>query len=186
MKPIFTIHAGEYLVGSYIEKHLRNCEVWLPSKDSGIDLLVTNIRAGKNVGIQVKFSKDFLVTNMSPLYRKGLRACGWWTLNRDKIKKSKADFWVFVLYSFDIREPQYVIIKPKKLLSLLTGIHGNTKHINMYLWVTKKNKCWETRAVGATEQHLIAEHAYKNSQRDFTKYLGSWKTIESRLKSAAP
>jgi hypothetical protein len=34
MKPIFTIHAGEYLVAAEIEKSLKNVTVWLPSKDT--------------------------------------------------------------------------------------------------------------------------------------------------------
>jgi len=42
MRPIFTIYAGEYLVGSYIEKAYKNLRVWLPSRDVGVDLLVTN------------------------------------------------------------------------------------------------------------------------------------------------
>ena len=47
MQPLFTIHAGEYLVGSHIEQHLRDpngdkVNVWVPSKDTGIDLLVAD------------------------------------------------------------------------------------------------------------------------------------------------
>ena len=47
MQPIFTIHAGEYLVGSHIEQKIRDksgnkFNVWIPSKDTGIDVLVTN------------------------------------------------------------------------------------------------------------------------------------------------
>ena len=42
MKTLFTIHAGEYLVGSEIEKLFKNYRVWIPSKDTGIDLLVTD------------------------------------------------------------------------------------------------------------------------------------------------
>ena len=26
MKPLFTVHGGEYLVGSYIEQHYKQCE----------------------------------------------------------------------------------------------------------------------------------------------------------------
>ncbi len=40
MKPLFTIHAGEYLVGERIEKNFKEWNVWIPSKDTGIDLLV--------------------------------------------------------------------------------------------------------------------------------------------------
>lgn len=47
MQPLFTIHAGAYLVGSHIKQHLRGpngekVNVWVPSKDTGIDLLVTD------------------------------------------------------------------------------------------------------------------------------------------------
>lgn len=47
MQPLFTIHVGEYLVRSHIEQHLRDpngdkVNVWVPSKDTGIDLFVTD------------------------------------------------------------------------------------------------------------------------------------------------
>src|SRR5690554_7689567 len=68
MQPLFTIHAGEYLVGSHIEQHLRDpngdkVNVWVPSKDTGIDLLVTDKTNKKTTSLQVKFSKDFLLTH---------------------------------------------------------------------------------------------------------------------------
>ena len=42
MRPIFTIHAGEYLVGNFLETMFKEIEVWMPSKDTGTDLLITN------------------------------------------------------------------------------------------------------------------------------------------------
>ena len=60
MKPISSIHAGEYLVGTHIEENYKTFNVWLPSKDTGIDLLVTDKTNNKTVSLQVKFSKDFL------------------------------------------------------------------------------------------------------------------------------
>lgn len=42
MRPLFTIHAGEYVVGEFIENNLGDLNVWIPAKDTGIDLLVTN------------------------------------------------------------------------------------------------------------------------------------------------
>ena len=42
MRPLFTIHAGEFLVGEYISRKLkRDFDVWLPVQDTGVDLLVT-------------------------------------------------------------------------------------------------------------------------------------------------
>jgi len=58
MQQMFTIHAGEYLIGSYIEENFKNYNVWVPSKDTGIDLLVTNSKNNKAVSLQVKYSKD--------------------------------------------------------------------------------------------------------------------------------
>ncbi len=43
MKPIFTIHAGEFLVGSYIEQNFKNWNLWVPSGDTGIDILVSHL-----------------------------------------------------------------------------------------------------------------------------------------------
>jgi hypothetical protein len=42
MKPLFTLHAGEFLVDTEIEWEFRRVNVWIPAKDTGIDLLVSN------------------------------------------------------------------------------------------------------------------------------------------------
>jgi len=101
MRPIFTIHAGEYLVAATLEKKFRDYNIWLPSKDTGIDLLLTSNDNSKTSSLQVKFSKDFSTTHTKEIFRPDIKGAGWWTLNREKIKKSKADFWVFILYSLE-------------------------------------------------------------------------------------
>src|SRR5690606_37054420 len=136
MQPLFTIHAGEYLVGSHIEQHLRDpngdkVNVWVPSKDTGIDLLVTDKTNKKTTSLQVKFSKDFLLTHGRPEYRDKLLSCGWWTLDREKIRKSPADYWVFVRQS--------------------------------YLWVTKGKgagqQCWETRGLKKAQTDALGHYS---------------------------
>ena len=94
MKPLFTIHAGEYLTGEYIEKKYPDWNVWIPSKDTGIDFLITNKQNKKSVSIQVKFSKDWNKLNDN------YTSSGWWSFNASKIDKSNADFWVLVIPSF--------------------------------------------------------------------------------------
>ena len=182
MRPLFTIHAGEYLVGSYIEEKFKTLNVWVPSKDTGTDLLVTEKLNRKSVSLQVKFSKDFLVTHMSNTFQRGLKACGWWSLNHDKIELSKADFWVFVLHSFNQRILQFIIIRPAELLKALTAIHGRPKTFQSYIWVTKKNRCWETRGLKKADQILIANNAFKNPDRDLTRHLNNWQVIRDKLK----
>ena len=50
MKPLFSIHEGEFLVGDYITRNMsKKYEVWVPAKDMGVDLLVTT-KKGKRRG----------------------------------------------------------------------------------------------------------------------------------------
>src|SRR3972149_7324251 len=99
MKPLFTVHAGEFLAGEYIERKLR-LNVWVPAKDTGVDLLISDAKNKKVVSLQVKSSRDYLATHMAAVFQKPLRACGWWSLNRQKIATSPADYWIFVLVGF--------------------------------------------------------------------------------------
>ena len=146
MQPLFTIHAGEYLVGSYIESHFKRYNVWVPSKDTGIDLLVTDSKNDKTVSLQVKYSKDWTTTHMKPEFNNRFKAWGWWTLNRTKIKSSKADLWIFVMQSFAHKTIECVIIPPKTLLEILDKIHEPKKRIcQSYMWVRNDKTCWETR-----------------------------------------
>jgi hypothetical protein len=183
MKPIFTIHAGEYLVGDYLEKKFADCEIWVPSKDSGTDILITNSKdRSKNVGIQVKFSKDFL-PEMEAAFHDNLSACGWWTLNPEKIKNSNAEIWILAPYSFVEKRVQFIIIEPKKLLERLGLIHGIVKNVNVYLWVTKSGHCFEARGIKKNIQYEIKNGVYSNIaiERDFSMYLNDWNIIDEKL-----
>jgi hypothetical protein len=181
MKPMFSIHAGEYLAGSHIEGKFRRVNLWLPAKDTGIDLLVSDRTNHRAVSLQVKFSKDFLVAHMqrqAPEFQQRLRACGWWTLNSEKVRRSAADYWVFVLQGFANKSVDYVVIPPRELARRLRRIHRGRHRIwQVYLWVTKTNRCWETRDLSKGDRLLIADDKYSNSSRDFSKYLNAWEPI---------
>jgi len=181
MKPLFTIHAGEYLVGAHIEHTYPDWNVWLLSKDTGVDFLVTDGKNRKAVSLQVKFSKDFNPTHDHHDY---LLAAGWWTHDLKKIQKSEADFWVFVLTSFWEKEKtSFIILPPAELARRLKAIHGDhTKRIHSYLRVTKSERCWEARGLGNAEMQLIADDQFSDKDRDFTKHLNAWKPIEAKLK----
>ena len=64
MRPLFTIHAGEFVVGDHIERKFRRVNLWVPSRDTGTDLLITDSKNENTVSLQVKFSRDFLATHM--------------------------------------------------------------------------------------------------------------------------
>lgn len=179
MRPLFTIHAGEFLVGEHIEQKFRRVNLWVPSRDTGTDLLVTDSKNGKAVSLQVKFFRDYLATHKSSEFQKPLRACGWWTLDRGKIAKSKADYWVFVLVGFEHRSTDFVIIKPSELLKRLNAIHTKGKTIQSYLWVTEKNRCWESRGLKLEEQRALVQGRYSNNNRDFSAFLNNWGPIQA-------
>lgn len=181
MKPIFSIHAGEFVAGEYIERNFHGVNLWVPAKDRGIDLMVTDAENKRTVSFQVKFSRDFLVTDMPPEFQKPLRACGWWTLNREKIAKSPADYWIFVLVGFVRRTTDFVIVKPSTLLTRLDEIHGKmerTGKFQTYLWVTKMERCWETRGLKRVDQLAIAEGRFSVDARDFSTFLNNWQPIK--------
>ena len=183
MKPLFTIHAGEYLVGSYIESHYPKWNVWIPSKDTGIDFLITNAKNTKTVSLQVKFSKDFNPTHRKDFLKPHLKAAGWWSLQADKIRNSPADLWVFVLPSFTDRQDSFILIPPAELLRRLRSIHGKSlKRIQSYLWITRKKQCWEARGLNKVDQEKIAFNCYSDKERDFSSFLNNWKSLEQLLK----
>jgi hypothetical protein len=183
MKPMFTVHVGEYLVGDYIEYKYPQWNVWIPSKDTGIDLLVSEAKNRKAVSIQVKFSKNFNPTHGSPLAQSKLLATGWWSHGPKKIQESNADFWVLVLPSFVEKQTSFIILPPAELLRRFRAIHGKSdKRIQSYVDVTKTKRCWETRGLTKADQELVALDRYTNADRDFTMFLNAWGQIEKRLK----
>ena len=128
----------------------------------------------RSLSLQVKFSKDFLVTHMGPAFQKELRACGWWTINRDKLKASPADYWIFVLQGFASRSVDYVVVPRLELWRRLSSVHGRAKTIQTYIWITEKNRCWETRGLHRADQLLIAHGDYNHRHRNLTPWLNNW------------
>ena len=92
MKPLFTVHAGEFLAGCEIERKFR-VNVWIPAKDTGVDFLVSDRNNRTTASIQVKFSRNYLVTNMKDaVFHANLRTTGWWTPTRKQIENSRAEY----------------------------------------------------------------------------------------------
>jgi hypothetical protein len=76
VNPLFTIHAGEFVAGDFIEGNFSGVNLWVPARDTGIDLLVTDSRNQKTVSLQVKFSRDYSAKHLPPISQKPLRPCG--------------------------------------------------------------------------------------------------------------
>jgi len=128
----------------------------------------------------VKYSRDF-VPRMELALTQGLRAQGWSKYSRRKLRASTADLWVFALPSFERKETHYILIRPAELERRVSRFHGKADGVHYYLCVTEKSKCWDARDLSKTDRILIANHSYKNPERDFTQYLDNWKELERRL-----
>ncbi|SRR6266581_5040921 len=183
MRPLFTVHAGEYLVGSHIEQNYKKVIVWIPSLDTGVDLMLSDPKGRSTVSIQVKFSKDFL-PDMKPEFRDPLRVCSYFTINRHKRSPSQADFWVFVLRGFKSHSNDFVIVPTGELRWRLSRIHkSKAKIIHSYLWVTESKRCWEARGLKVADRRKIAKDLYKDRFRDFTKWLNDWSPVLKKLRA---
>ncbi len=172
MRPIFTIHAGEFIVGEHLER--KGLNVWVPTKDTGVDLLVTNSTNTTGVSFQVKFSRDYLTTHMDAELQDPMRAYGWFVLNVNKIEQSSAHFWVLVLIGSKTHKPDYVIIRPAELLKRLKRIHPKDYKIgkfHVYILITKEERCWEIRDLEKPKKLQIAKRTFADSKRDFSPYL---------------
>lgn len=152
--------------------------MWVPTKDTGIDLLVTDRRANRSVSLQVKFSRDYLVTH-HPAHAGTLRACGWWTLNPEKLAKSEADYWVLLLAGFDMRTKGCLIRSPVELAERFRAIRSDGKSHQSYFWVTRDMRFWETRGLSKAAQFEVAAGTFADPKRDFSIYLNDWSAIES-------
>ena len=182
MRTLFTVHAGEYLTASHIEQKLK-LPVWIPSKDKGIDLLVTNRANRRAISLQVKYGKDFL-PGKRPVIREAFRCISWFTLDTAKVDASPAELWVFVLHSFKHREPDFVVVRRGELRQRLRALHGWHGKIQSVLCTTETGGCWEGRGrEGALTRQLAAGNDAE-PRRDFTKYLNDWHAVTKHLKGA--
>ena len=180
MRPLFTIHAGEYVVGDYIEQTFPDLDVWVPVKDRGIDLLVTGNSNLPPISLQVKLSRDYKALEAATPFQKAIRAAGWLTIDDQKLANSKADLWVIVLVSNErMLKPQFVTIPPKDLHRKLLVVHGKCKRYQFYPWITKDGLCLDGRGLMSAHKDQLVKGTIVLGERDLTPYLGQWKALEN-------
>jgi len=184
MRPLFTIHAGEYLAGLHIQKRLK-LNAWIPAKDTGIDLLVTDVRNRHAVSLQVKYGKDFLPEEKVAEVREKLRCFSWFVLDWAKLNKSEADYWVFVLRGFMSKETDFVVIPTPELRQRMAKIHGADDGKLHSYFCTIGKRCWEPRGLSSALRLQIAKGTYEDPAREFSGYLNEkgWGALTDKLKS---
>lgn len=180
MKPLFTIHEGEFLVGDRINRKFgRKYDVWVPTKDTGVDLLVTRKRAqGNAVGLQVKFSRGFSIRAELAQH---LIATSWFTLDPVKIRNSHADLWVFVILTLK-HEEHFLVIPTRELRKRIPRASGGKW--NLYLWVFDDGSCYQCRDLGRADTLDIPHRGVRDRHRDFTKWLENWNLLDTLTRNA--
>jgi hypothetical protein len=180
MKPLFTIHEGEFLVGDYINRRLgHKYDIWVPTKDSGVDLLVTRKRLrGKAVGLQVKFSRGF---GIGEEMARHLIATSWYTLDPSKIRKSQADLWVFVILTLK-HEEHFVVIPTRELRKRIP--RGGSKIWHLYLAVFDDESCYEVRNLSKEEKLDLHHRGVRDRRRDFSEWLEHWDLLDKFTRKA--
>jgi hypothetical protein len=185
MKPLIWINGGEYLVGEHIEGLFPDCDVWVPAKDTGTDLLVSRKSdRRKTAGVQVKYSKDFL-PSAQPVFQNGLLARGWFNLPASKaIKTNNADVWVLALYSWELRRPKCLVLKPAELILRLKNLGLDGK---LNLCITKDGEhCFAENGIPRAGLIKAASGDFQpllNGKNDFSGYLENWKELEQVTRS---
>ena len=180
MKPLFTIHEGEFLVGDHINRKLgHKYDVWVPTKDSGVDLLVTRKRRRERaVGLQVKFSRGFSIREEMARH---LIATSWFTLERAKLRKSHADLWVFVILTLKHQE-HFVVIPTRELRKRIP--RGSRDKWNLYLWVFDDRSCYQVRDLGREETLDVLHRGVRDRHRDFSEWLERWDLLNKLTRIA--
>ena len=174
MKPLFTIHEGEFLVGDYINRKLGpKFDVWVPTKDSGVDLLITRKRReGKPVRLQVKFSRSF---DIPEELARHVVATSWFRLEPSKIRKSLADLWVFAILTLK-HEEHFVVIPKRQLQQRIPRNPG--KRWDLYLWVYNNGSCYQVRDLNSEDKFETIHRGVRDMRRDFSEWLENWKVLE--------
>ena len=144
---------------------------------------MTDQTNSKTVSLQVKFSKDFLGSlgnSLSDVVATKVKSGGWWTFKREKIRDSRADLWILVLYRFSRRDYDLLVIEPAELLRRYDQLN-RTGIIQSFVWVTASGKCWEIRGLNKRQQIELANGEFVDSARDLSAYLNNWNSLEAKL-----
>ena len=167
---IWSLEPGECIVAETLLEKLKNCEIYFPLHDTGIDLLV--VRGKKCIGLQVKESRYFT----HRLRKGGLRGHSWHQIHKRKFirDRKRVDFYVFLTYlprygeytvsSFENR----FIIVPTSTLEKLIKIKKPAKgEIYSFYFHFEGKKAVEIR---------------DKKVGDYSKYVNNWKLIDEALK----
>lgn len=151
-KNIWSLNTDEAVVTGILRYYLPYyTEVFMPmnAQMKDIDLLIMNIKNKKGVTIQVKGSRAYEPRKSEVLkYNEG--SGGWFHFYKKIIIKSKADYFIFLIYIIEedkkigrrILKPHTITISTKKLKELCRKYKkvGKDSIYDFFLWINPKTK----------------------------------------------
>ncbi|MGS2743287.1 hypothetical protein ACU6TU_06775 [Halomonas sp. LS-001] len=175
MKPIFTVHAGEFVFGEHVEKNFQGLRLWVPTKDTGIDFLVTDSAGRKTVSVQVKMSRDYRPSLATTEFDKSLKAAGWFVFSHSALESSPADIWSIILISHERKsKPVFLNVPPNELLRCLVETHGKQKNYHLYPWLFTDGRCIEGRGLKKADKRAFMARQYDTASRDLSTFHENW------------
>lgn len=151
-KNFWSLNIDEAVVtGILRDSTSRDIEVFMPinAQMKDIDLVLLNLRNKRFITIQVKGSRAF-EPKIKEIREFGQGSTGWFFFPKKNIERSKADYFIFLVYVIKelkksgrrIIEPHTITIPTKKLIELCRkykNIHGKDRY-SFYFWVNPNKK----------------------------------------------
>jgi hypothetical protein len=173
IRNIWSLEPGECITAESILEKVKDCDVYFPLHDVGVDLLV--VKEDKHVGVQVKESRYFTSRIL-----KGTRGHSWHQVDKRKIERyrKEVDFYVFLTYlprygeySFSSFEYKFVIVPTSELQERIKAKDPGKKGKYSFYFYFDGPRVLDMRDK-VEESHL----------RDYSKYLDAWHLITEALK----
>ena len=177
IKNLWSLEPGECLVAEELTKRLKDCRVYFPLHDKGIDLLLT--KGKKHVGIQVKESRYYTWANKDA--SDPINGSSWHQIHQRKLQRDleSVDFYVFVTYvpkygkhKFGSFENKFLIVPTKELEKKVAVKNPGKSGIYHFYFHFAENRVVEIRGKIA-EKELVK---FRTS-RDYSEFSDAWHLI---------
>jgi len=172
VRNIWALEPGECIVAEEIMKKLKDCEVYFPIRDVGVDLLV--VKGNRHIGIQVKESRYYI----SRTWKSGHRGHSWHQIKkaRFQMNKGKVDFYIFLTYLPVVGEHKisrfdnkFLIVPSSALEKRMTIKDGGKKGIYSFCFHFESGKAWDERVTVSLENPLM----------NYTEFLDAWNLLDT-------
>jgi hypothetical protein len=168
VRNLWSLEPGECIVAEEILERLKDCEVYFPAHDVGVDLLV--VKGEKHVGIQVKESRYYV----NRRWRRGHVGYSWHSIKKAKFLKRKADFYIFLTYlpvvgehKISRFENKFLIVPSAELERRMTVKDSGKNQIYSFCFHFEDGKVWDERV---TVPH--------NELTTYDEFVDAWHLIE--------